>query len=135
MWCNVLKYDSSGLMWIGSLICMFYTQMEMMMEKAGNRHLLTVLTYPDAGHLIEPPYSPHFRATNFMLQEMKEKSMLPLCIFHINITYLELFNCVICRLFEYTSECKLLLLLQLSCYGVDRPNRTLTHKRTHGIRY
>lgn len=66
--------------------------MEMMMEKAGNRHLLTVLTYPDAGHLIEPPYSPHFRATNFMLQEMRKKSMQPLCIFHINITYLELFK-------------------------------------------
>ncbi|XP_056116418.1 acyl-coenzyme A thioesterase 5-like [Rhinichthys klamathensis goyatoka] len=50
--------------------------MEMMMEKAGNRHLLTVLTYPDAGHLIEPPYSPHFRATNFMLQQMKEKIVM-----------------------------------------------------------
>ncbi|NP_001188466.1 acyl-CoA thioesterase 18 [Danio rerio] len=50
--------------------------MEMMMEKAGNRHLLTVLTYPDAGHLIEPPYTPHFRATNFILQEMKEKIVM-----------------------------------------------------------
>ncbi|XP_067248413.1 acyl-CoA thioesterase 18 [Chanodichthys erythropterus] len=50
--------------------------MEMMMEKAGNRHLLTVLTYPDAGHLIEPPYSPHFRATNFMLQEMRKKIVM-----------------------------------------------------------
>uniref|UniRef100_A0A8C0YUV2 Acyl-CoA thioesterase 16 n=1 Tax=Cyprinus carpio carpio TaxID=630221 RepID=A0A8C0YUV2_CYPCA len=34
--------------------------MAMMMEKAGNRHLLEILMYPDTGHLIEPPYSPHF---------------------------------------------------------------------------
>uniref|UniRef100_A0A8C2GV18 Uncharacterized protein n=1 Tax=Cyprinus carpio TaxID=7962 RepID=A0A8C2GV18_CYPCA len=50
--------------------------MEMMMEKAGNRDLLTVLTYPGAGHLIEPPYSPHFRASNFILQEVKEKIVM-----------------------------------------------------------
>uniref|UniRef100_A0A8C2DGR6 Uncharacterized protein n=1 Tax=Cyprinus carpio TaxID=7962 RepID=A0A8C2DGR6_CYPCA len=50
--------------------------MVMMMEKAGNRHLLTVLTYPGAGHLIEPPYSPHFRATNFILQDIKEKVVM-----------------------------------------------------------
>ncbi|XP_051974137.1 peroxisomal succinyl-coenzyme A thioesterase-like [Xyrauchen texanus] len=50
--------------------------MEMMMEMAGNRHLLEVLTYPDAGHLIEPPYTPHFRSTNFILQEMKEKIVM-----------------------------------------------------------
>ncbi|XP_043092930.1 bile acid-CoA:amino acid N-acyltransferase-like [Puntigrus tetrazona] len=50
--------------------------MEMMMEKAGNRHLLEVLTYPDAGHLIEPPYSPHFRATNFKLQRTKERVVM-----------------------------------------------------------
>ncbi|XP_077090093.1 peroxisomal succinyl-coenzyme A thioesterase-like [Siphateles boraxobius] len=46
---------------------------EMMMEKAGNRHLLEVLTYPGSGHLIEPPCSPHFRATNFNLQLTKQK--------------------------------------------------------------
>ncbi|KAG1953515.1 acyl-coenzyme A thioesterase 1-like isoform X2 [Pimephales promelas] len=49
---------------------------EMMMEKAGNRHLLTVLTYPDAGHLIEPPYSPHFRATNFIRQQTSGKIVM-----------------------------------------------------------
>nr|NP_001020658.2 acyl-CoA thioesterase 15 precursor [Danio rerio]AAI24587.1 Si:dkeyp-89c11.3 [Danio rerio] len=49
---------------------------KMMMEKAGNRHLLTVLTYPDAGHLIEPPYTPHFRATNFLLHDMKVKVVM-----------------------------------------------------------
>ncbi|XP_051546829.1 peroxisomal succinyl-coenzyme A thioesterase-like [Myxocyprinus asiaticus] len=46
--------------------------MEMMMLKAGNGHLLEVLTYPEAGHLIEPPYSPHFRATNFNMQGFLE---------------------------------------------------------------
>uniref|UniRef100_A0A671SAH8 Bile acid-CoA:amino acid N-acyltransferase-like n=1 Tax=Sinocyclocheilus anshuiensis TaxID=1608454 RepID=A0A671SAH8_9TELE len=50
--------------------------MAMMMEKAGNRHLLEILTYPDAGHLIEPPYSPHFRATNFKLQWTKERIVM-----------------------------------------------------------
>jgi len=43
------------------------------MEKAGSRHLVEVLTYPGAGHLIEPPYSPHFRATNFNLYLTKQK--------------------------------------------------------------
>uniref|UniRef100_A0A673B7V5 Acyl-CoA thioesterase 19 n=1 Tax=Sphaeramia orbicularis TaxID=375764 RepID=A0A673B7V5_9TELE len=33
-----------------------------MMEQAGNSHLLTLLSYPNTGHLIEPPYSPHTRA-------------------------------------------------------------------------
>ncbi len=46
------------------------------MEKAGNQHLLEILTYPDAGHLIDPPYLPHFRATNFNLQWTKERSMV-----------------------------------------------------------
>uniref|UniRef100_A0A3B4YB33 Acyl-coenzyme A thioesterase 4-like n=1 Tax=Seriola lalandi dorsalis TaxID=1841481 RepID=A0A3B4YB33_SERLL len=34
--------------------------MKEMMERAGNSHLLTVLSYLNAGHLIEPPYTPHF---------------------------------------------------------------------------
>ncbi|XP_035383770.1 peroxisomal succinyl-coenzyme A thioesterase-like isoform X1 [Electrophorus electricus] len=46
------------------------------MEKAGNHHLLQVLIYPGAGHLIEPPYSPHHRATNFIVQEGKDKILL-----------------------------------------------------------
>ncbi|XP_036376194.1 bile acid-CoA:amino acid N-acyltransferase-like [Megalops cyprinoides] len=37
--------------------------MEKMMKEAGNRHLLTTLSYPGAGHLIDPPYTPHFRST------------------------------------------------------------------------
>ncbi|KAK2842792.1 hypothetical protein Q5P01_012992 [Channa striata] len=36
-----------------------------MMEQAGNSHLLTVLSYPNAGHLIEPPFVPHARASKF----------------------------------------------------------------------
>nr|XP_055046278.1 peroxisomal succinyl-coenzyme A thioesterase-like [Misgurnus anguillicaudatus] len=40
--------------------------MKLIMEKAGNLHLLKVLTYPGAGHLIEPPYTPHIRASNFI---------------------------------------------------------------------
>ncbi|XP_065130843.1 peroxisomal succinyl-coenzyme A thioesterase-like isoform X4 [Paramisgurnus dabryanus] len=40
--------------------------MKEIMKKAGNHHLLKVLTYPGAGHLIEPPYTPHIRASNFI---------------------------------------------------------------------
>ncbi|KAM7397318.1 hypothetical protein PAMP_020302 [Pampus punctatissimus] len=36
-----------------------------MMERAGNSHLLTILSYPNAGHLIEPPYTPHTRVSLF----------------------------------------------------------------------
>lgn len=39
--------------------------MKEMMEQAGNSHLLTILSYPNAGHLIEPPYTPHIRASSF----------------------------------------------------------------------
>lgn len=35
------------------------------MKNAGKDHLLTLVQYPEAGHLIEPPYTPHFRATRF----------------------------------------------------------------------
>lgn len=40
-------------------------QIKEMMERAGNSRLLTVLSYPNAGHLIEPPYTPHARSSNF----------------------------------------------------------------------
>lgn len=36
-----------------------------MMKVAGKGHLLTIMNYLEAGHLIEPPYTPHFRVTNF----------------------------------------------------------------------
>ncbi|KAG5267895.1 hypothetical protein AALO_G00227150 [Alosa alosa] len=49
---------------------------EQMMERAGNRHLLTVLSYPDAGHLIEPPYTPHIRFSNFITQHNREKVLM-----------------------------------------------------------
>nr|XP_020449157.1 acyl-coenzyme A thioesterase 4-like [Monopterus albus]XP_020449158.1 acyl-coenzyme A thioesterase 4-like [Monopterus albus] len=39
--------------------------MKEMMERAGNSHLLTILSYPNTGHLIEPPYTPHTRASRF----------------------------------------------------------------------
>ncbi|XP_037623888.1 peroxisomal succinyl-coenzyme A thioesterase-like isoform X1 [Sebastes umbrosus] len=39
--------------------------MKEMMKQAGNSHLLTVLSYPNAGHLIEPPYTPFSRASTF----------------------------------------------------------------------
>ncbi|XP_031419984.1 acyl-CoA thioesterase 19 [Clupea harengus] len=47
--------------------------MRQMMEKAGNSHLLTIASYPGTGHLIEPPYSPHIRASNFMVAQARTK--------------------------------------------------------------
>ncbi|XP_053175579.1 peroxisomal succinyl-coenzyme A thioesterase-like [Scomber japonicus] len=49
--------------------------MKEMMERAGNSHLLTILSYPNAGHLIEPPYTPHFRATVFKTVNQRQKVM------------------------------------------------------------
>ncbi|XP_062852658.1 acyl-CoA thioesterase 18 isoform X2 [Trichomycterus rosablanca] len=50
--------------------------MEEMMVKAGNRHLLQLHVYPGAGHLIEPPYSPHHRASNFKVAGQHKVLML-----------------------------------------------------------
>ncbi|KAK2882946.1 peroxisomal succinyl-coenzyme A thioesterase-like isoform X2 [Channa argus] len=47
-----------------------------MMRAEGKEHLLTRLEYPDTGHLIEPPFSPHFRATKFIMNTRKEKTIL-----------------------------------------------------------
>ncbi|XP_078139150.1 acyl-coenzyme A thioesterase 1-like [Centroberyx gerrardi] len=47
--------------------------MKVMMERSGNSRLLTVLSYPDTGHLIEPPYGPHTRASNFMPVSTRKK--------------------------------------------------------------
>ncbi|XP_028251116.1 acyl-coenzyme A thioesterase 4-like isoform X2 [Parambassis ranga] len=47
-----------------------------MMRAVGKEHLLSKLAYPDTGHLIEPPYSPHFRATNFIVDITKKKVIL-----------------------------------------------------------
>ncbi|XP_026030543.1 acyl-coenzyme A thioesterase 4-like isoform X1 [Astatotilapia calliptera] len=46
-----------------------------MMARAGNSHLLTVLSYPNAGHLIEPPYTPHARSSTLKTVEIEEKVM------------------------------------------------------------
>lgn len=48
-------------------------QIKEMMERAGNSHLLTILSYPNTGHLIEPPYTPHIRASAFKAVNTREK--------------------------------------------------------------
>ncbi|XP_036376192.1 peroxisomal succinyl-coenzyme A thioesterase-like isoform X1 [Megalops cyprinoides] len=50
--------------------------MEKMMKEAGNSHLLTTLSYPGAGHLIEPPYTPHFCSTTFVSAKTREKVIM-----------------------------------------------------------
>ncbi|XP_029017026.1 bile acid-CoA:amino acid N-acyltransferase-like isoform X2 [Betta splendens] len=42
--------------------------MTQMLRSAGKEHLVTSVIYYDAGHLIEPPFSPHFRATAFKVR-------------------------------------------------------------------
>ncbi|KAL2102598.1 hypothetical protein ACEWY4_001766 [Coilia grayii] len=49
---------------------------QQMMERSGNGHLLTVLSYPGAGHLIEPPYTPHVRFSNFITQQQRQKVLM-----------------------------------------------------------
>lgn len=46
-----------------------------MMEQAGNSHLLTLLSYANTGHLIEPPYTPHFHSSVFKTAGTFEKVM------------------------------------------------------------
>ncbi|XP_041819702.1 bile acid-CoA:amino acid N-acyltransferase-like [Chelmon rostratus] len=46
------------------------------MNAAGKGHLLTRLEYPGTGHLIEPPFSPHFRATNLTIDLKKTRAIL-----------------------------------------------------------
>ncbi|CAB1346034.1 unnamed protein product, partial [Coregonus sp. 'balchen'] len=43
-----------------------YAQMCSMMERTGNGHLLTTVSYPGACHLIKPSYTPHFHSSTFL---------------------------------------------------------------------
>ncbi|XP_029017024.1 peroxisomal succinyl-coenzyme A thioesterase-like isoform X2 [Betta splendens] len=54
----------------------FADLMAQMMRSAGKEHLVTTLAYPDAGHLIEPPFSPHFRATAFKVGGNNKKVIM-----------------------------------------------------------
>ncbi|KAM3588094.1 uncharacterized protein V6R79_021154 [Siganus canaliculatus] len=51
-------------------------RMARIMKAAGKEQLLTIVQYPDTGHLIEPPFSPHFRATNFLASKTGAKVSL-----------------------------------------------------------
>ncbi|KAM3620997.1 uncharacterized protein V6R79_004672 [Siganus canaliculatus] len=44
---------------------------EQILEAAGKSHLLTRLSYPGAGHLIEPPYAPNARASMWTVKPKK----------------------------------------------------------------
>uniref|UniRef100_A0A3P9CHU4 Acyl-coenzyme A thioesterase 4 n=1 Tax=Maylandia zebra TaxID=106582 RepID=A0A3P9CHU4_9CICH len=53
-----------------------------LLREGGKEHLLSRLAYPGAGHLIEPPFSPHFRATKFIILNSKKKGQF-LSLSHI----------------------------------------------------
>lgn len=50
--------------------------MKEMMERAGNSHLLTILSYPNTGHLIEPPFTPFTRISAFRSAGSSQRSMV-----------------------------------------------------------
>uniref|UniRef100_A0A3B3CIG0 Acyl-CoA thioesterase 19 n=1 Tax=Oryzias melastigma TaxID=30732 RepID=A0A3B3CIG0_ORYME len=50
--------------------------MEQMMARAGNDHLLTILSYPETGHLIEPPYTPHTPSSMYRGAGVDQKMMV-----------------------------------------------------------
>uniref|UniRef100_A0A3P9KER2 Acyl-CoA thioesterase 19 n=1 Tax=Oryzias latipes TaxID=8090 RepID=A0A3P9KER2_ORYLA len=50
--------------------------MKQMMERAGNDQLLTLLSYPETGHLIEPPYTPHTPSSMFRGAGVGQKMMV-----------------------------------------------------------
>lgn len=50
--------------------------MKQMMEEVGKSHQLTILSYPGAGHLIEPPYTPHCQASNFIIADTRTKGYI-----------------------------------------------------------
>ncbi|XP_039616991.1 bile acid-CoA:amino acid N-acyltransferase-like isoform X2 [Polypterus senegalus] len=58
---------------------------EKMMKEAGNGHLLTKIIYPKTGHLIEPPYSPHIRFSNFVDLHTRKKGKAKWYSININI--------------------------------------------------
>lgn len=51
------------------LVC----QIEEGLRAAGKTHLFTRLSYPGAGHLIEPPYSPHRRTSMWSIKPRKRE--------------------------------------------------------------
>lgn len=48
-------------------------QIEDILKKAGKSHLYTRLSYPGAGHLIEPPYTPHSRMSVWRIKPEKSE--------------------------------------------------------------
>ncbi|XP_064417181.1 peroxisomal succinyl-coenzyme A thioesterase-like [Latimeria chalumnae] len=47
-----------------------------MMEAAGNIHLLTSVSYPGTGHLIEPPYCPHASFSKMTIPSQNKKVVM-----------------------------------------------------------
>lgn len=124
------------------------------MNAAGNGHLLSRVLYPDTGHLIEPPYSPHFRASNFKAAGVATKTgesswhrvTQALCFlftvylltenqvfffmdwFHL-LCPLGRWKALINNMFDYY------FVFQWCCCGEDKPNLTQTLRKTPGGRF
>lgn len=53
--------------------CFIGHQMEETLRAAGKHQLFTCLSYPGAGHLIEPPYTPNSRASLWSVKPVKRE--------------------------------------------------------------
>ena len=142
----------------GTLCCFFYLtfdpQIALLMNAAGNGHLLSRVLYPDTGHLIEPPYSPHFRASNFKAAGVATKTgesswhrvTQALWVFfsvHLlteNQVFLFMDFFICCVLWWelkgtfYINCLTIIFVLQWCCCGEDKPKLTQTLRKTPGRR-
>lgn len=58
-----------------SVCFLFCFQIEKRLHAAGKSHLFTRLSYPGAGHLIEPPYAPNARVSLWTTRPAKRMSL------------------------------------------------------------
>lgn len=59
--------------WLKLTRVLFGAQIEESLKAAGKSHLLTRLSYPGTGHLIEPPYMPNSRASLWSAKPKKRE--------------------------------------------------------------
>ncbi|KAM3867052.1 acyl-coenzyme A thioesterase 3-like [Diretmus argenteus] len=70
---GVFSFSFGGLVTFSMAAYSKIATITKMMRAAGNEHLLNTLTYPNAGHLIEPPYKPHCRASHYIQWNTRTK--------------------------------------------------------------
>ena len=118
-------------------------QIEETLRAAGKSHLFTRLSYPGAGHLIEPPYSPNSRSSLWSVKP-KKRELYPRITFWAcqdHTVYLLHFNCetldcnikylLLCEV-KITKMPPVLFLLQSSLCGEVTSHPTLLPRKMPG---